>query len=111
MRKQFAAPSTAKPAAPIEAVDAALTDMIVFPRHKSAYVRSPAHARCCPRLTICVQTRFAEARRAELKQQFPELSVTELNKVRPSVRAQFEARLTRHTCAIDRRCSGRSGMN
>lgn len=36
---------------------------------------------CFLRLTICYQLLFAEARRAELKDQKPELHVTEISKV------------------------------
>jgi len=42
----------------------------------------PCVARACfLHLTICYQLLFAEARRAELKDQKPELHVTEISKV------------------------------
>lgn len=99
VRKQFAAPSSAKPAASAEASTVVLAESVIQPRHKSAYVRFPAYGtRLLPwglvltvcvllQLTICVQTLFAEARRAELKEQKPEFQVSELTKVRPSTRA------------------------
>ena len=73
-----------------------LAESVIQPRNKSAYVRFPAYGtRLLPgtnglralQLTTCVQTLFAEARRAELKEQKPEFQVSELTKVRPSTRA------------------------
>ena len=68
-----------------------LAESVIQPRHKSAYVRFPAYGTRLHhgtnglralQLTTCVQTLFAEARRAELKEQKPEFQPSELTKVR-----------------------------